>query len=142
MLAQRLMRKVCPHCVADHQPTPQEFAWLRALFPEHAEASFRKGTGCHQCLNTGYLGRVPVAELLEMDADLSGAVRQNDTVAFMGLARRQKQLIPLPKAGLHLAIQGITTLDEAIRLSGDSTMLPAESDAVQADSMVGRGSGQ
>ncbi|MEO5340966.1 MAG: Flp pilus assembly complex ATPase component TadA [Magnetococcus sp. MYC-9] len=131
VLAQRLMRKICSHCVADYRPTVQERAWLQTLLPAADAALFRKGAGCPHCMNTGYLGRVPVGELLEIDAELSNKIRQSDTVGFMERAKRQKQMIPLPMAGLNLAMQGVTTLEEAIRLSGDQSVLApgAESEA-------------
>ena len=135
VLAQRLMRKICLHCLRDHQPTAQEQAWLATIAPDQWRAVFKKGAGCHHCLQTGYSGRTPVAELLEIDAELSSAIRQNNTMEFMALARRQKQMIPLPRAGLNMALQGITTLEEAIRLSGDQTML-SSAEPVSAGEVV------
>ncbi|MBF0159650.1 MAG: Flp pilus assembly complex ATPase component TadA [Magnetococcales bacterium] len=122
VLAQRLMRRICSHCIEDYRPTAQEQIWISTLFPEQLDAGFKRGAGCSHCMNTGYLGRVPVGELLELDADLADAVRQHNTTEFMRLAKSQKRMIPLPVAGLNLALQGMTTLDEAIRLSGDQLM--------------------
>ncbi|MBF0096378.1 MAG: Flp pilus assembly complex ATPase component TadA [Magnetococcales bacterium] len=123
VLAQRLMRKICPHCMTDHQPTVQELAWLQNMVPaEVGSIGFKKGEGCNHCLHTGYSGRIPVGELLEIDAELANAIRQNDTITFMERARQQRTLVPLPRAGLQLAMQGVTTLEEAIRLSGEQAV--------------------
>jgi MSHA biogenesis protein MshE len=79
---------------------------------------FQEGTGCNQCNHTGYHGRIGVYELLEIDYTLADALRRNDPAGFENAARTQNGYRPLMENALDYARQGITSLSEAMRLSG------------------------
>jgi MSHA biogenesis protein MshE len=136
VLAQRLVRKVCDNCKAPYAPTRQEQAWLDSIrsmsgsdraereseslepSPEAGAASgFVKGSGCYQCGNTGYLGRIGVHELLEMDDNMLDALRRADYAAFERAARASPGYESLDRCALRYAEQGITTLEEVARVS-------------------------
>ena len=78
---------------------------------------FRQGKGCHQCNGTGYRGRIGVYELLEMNPQMTDALRNDDQQAFAELARADESYRPLAWAALDDARKGITTLSEVFRLS-------------------------
>ena len=63
VVAQRLIRKICPDCGEEHQPEPSLKQWLGTRFPNQINLIFKKGTGCQNCNLTGYRGRVGVFEL-------------------------------------------------------------------------------
>ncbi|PID43803.1 MAG: MSHA biogenesis protein MshE [Proteobacteria bacterium] len=119
VLAQRLIRKTCPDCAQPYLPTEQEKVWLAAMqaVSPGSDNNFRKGTGCYQCSNTGYRGRMGVYELLEMNDEMLNALRKNDNAEFFAAARRNKGYVPLELSALNYARQGVTTLDEVFRLS-------------------------
>ncbi len=119
ILAQRLIRKLCSNCRTEHELKPSEQAWVRSVDSEQlAGEPFYEGSGCNQCNHTGYLGRIGVYELLEIDFTLADALRRNDPSAFERAALGQDGYRPLLSNALDYARQGITSLSEAIRLSG------------------------
>jgi MSHA biogenesis protein MshE len=120
IVAQRLVRRICEECKEPVQPDNQQRAWLESkLGPEHSDAQFYRGAGCNSCQNRGYNGRIGVYELLKMDAGLARALRDENLQEFADLARHAKGFKILEQAALDFAMQGITTLDEVIAISGD-----------------------
>jgi MSHA biogenesis protein MshE len=134
ILAQRLIRRVCAGCKTPAPPTAQAAAWLRSNAPELAgEACFVHGLGCHQCNNTGYSGRIGVYELLELDEHMTLALARGDSGAFAQHARRAAGYRPLDQVALEYARQGVTTMDEVMRVSADIEALePPATVAMQA----------
>jgi len=118
IIAQRLVRKVCEHCNQDYHPELHEQAWLRSQASHDAQtATFKEGRGCTQCNNTGYQGRIGVFEFLELDEDLADALRREDTSDFTKAAKNSSKYHPFSQHAMELALQGITTLDEVLRIS-------------------------
>ena len=120
VLAQRLVRRVCDSCGEDAEPDQAQLAWLKGVLGDDAvdKLQFRAGKGCAYCSNTGYRGRIGVYELLEMDEELTNALRRMDTEVFSKLARSRKGYRPLLQCALDYAAAGITSLDEVTRLAG------------------------
>ena len=82
--------------------------------------SFKHGIGCTYCHNTGYKGQIGVFELLELDSALCDALRQDDTTTFGRLVHEDSTFQPLAVSGLHFVSQGMTTLSEVIRITGET----------------------
>ncbi len=119
VLAQRLVRKICSSCKTEYTPEKQETVWLYNLLGENAEsASFYHGQGCPHCNNTGYSGRVGVFEFLEIDDDLADDLRREDSAAFAKHARASTNFRPFSKHAMEYATQGVTSLEEVIRVTG------------------------
>ncbi|WP_200934428.1 MULTISPECIES: GspE/PulE family protein [unclassified Methylophilus] len=117
VMAQRLVRLICPHCAIDHTPTENEAVWLRQVLPqEEIPSVFKHGKGCQHCNRTGYLGRIGLYELLEMTNDLAMAANMPDTNIFIQKAREKLKGKTLKDQSLQLALQGKTTLDEIMRV--------------------------
>lgn len=119
ILAQRLIRRVCQHCASPRKLNANEQAWL------HDQAGisldnhdFVEGDGCGQCNQTGYSGRIGIYEFLVMDSSLTEALRCEDQNAFLKAAREQDGYKPLVQNALDYARNGITTINEVIRLCG------------------------
>lgn len=119
--AQRLVRKVCSACA---QPVPHADSLIRAHGLEQIarEAGcalhLRQGAGCAQCNHTGYRGRIAIVEYLRCD----DVVKQQPKGAdFIGQAKKHMAAIgqrSLYEDGLHKVVQGLTTVDEVIRVAG------------------------
>ncbi len=118
VLAQRLVRRICESCKMIHTPDAQELAWLRALTGREEFAGFHQGIGCSHCNNTGYAGRVGVFEFLELDEPMADALRREDTARFAVLARESEGFRPFWQQALELAEQGVTTIEEVMRITG------------------------
>ena len=124
VLAQRLIRKVCNNCSEPHEPDANEQAWLKSNPQLKFKGSgYIKGKGCMQCNNTGYKGRVGIFEFLEIDTQLADALRRSDTSEFHHLAHSRPDFKTLGQSALDLAAEGVSTLEEVIRVAGESVML-------------------
>ncbi len=128
VLAQRLVRRICPDCQRDDKPDKLQSSWIRSRFSHLQQHTFQRGSGCQNCNLTGYKGRIGVFELLEMDVDMMDALRGNDAVKFAQKARVSEGYKPLLECAMELAMQGKTTLEEVMQL-GEGEMHSA-SDAI------------
>ncbi len=135
ILAQRLVRRICESCKEPYEPDVHELAWLYNLGVEKADQlRFYHGAGCPHCNNTGYHGRIGVFELLEIDQGLADHLRRNDTAGFTEHARRHEEFRPFSLHALDYARQGVTSLEEVMRITGgvDELDLP-ELEALAGD---------
>lgn len=119
VIGQRLVRKLCAHCVVDYQLDPQEKAWLKSIHEPSSHKTFKRGKGCHNCHNTGYVGRIGVYELLELDEKMLEALRRNLADEFVKAAKRSSYYLPLTICALKYALAGITSIQEVFRLSAN-----------------------
>lgn len=117
IIAQRLVRRVCEHCSEEHKPDPQELMWLTNLAGERVNSTkFVQGKGCQSCQYTGYKGRVGVFELLEMNEPMMASLKRDDAQAFTELSKANPSFTPLALAAFDYATQGVTTVEEVLRL--------------------------
>jgi len=126
VVAQRLVRRVCENCAEPYEPTAGENVWLHAMDPNRGRtAAFRHGAGCQYCNDTGFRGRIGLYELLELDGTLAEHLRRQDYGAFERAAAQQAGFRPLALSGLDFVLQGITTIGEVIRVTGNLEDQPA-----------------
>ncbi|MEY8878189.1 MAG: GspE/PulE family protein [Leptothrix sp. (in: b-proteobacteria)] len=117
VLAQRLVRTICPHCAEPHQPDAHELAWLQAQCGLNLElGALRHGRGCSECNQTGYSGRTGVYEFIEMTQGLVEAMNHGDPAAFTQAGRRQMAGDTLARDAARLVLAGRTTVEEAMRV--------------------------
>ncbi|MEX8517282.1 MAG: GspE/PulE family protein [Leptothrix sp. (in: b-proteobacteria)] len=118
VLAQRLVRVICPHCAEPHQPDAHEQAWLQAQCGLNPElGALRHGRGCSECNQTGYSGRTGVYEFIEMTQSLVEAMNHGDPAAFTQAGRRQMAGDTLARDAARLVLTGRTTVEEAMRIN-------------------------
>ncbi len=121
VMAQRLVRVVCEHCRKPHNPSPAEHSWLRVSLGQPAELpTVYAGSGCTQCNMTGYQGRTGVYEFLEMTNEVVDAINDGDPSIYVQAARRQMVGNTLRDDALRLILAGRTTVDEAMRITGQT----------------------
>jgi MSHA biogenesis protein MshE len=117
VIAQRLVRRVCDSCSVDYHADEQELFWLTNLAGEQARTGqFKQGKGCQKCQYTGYKGRIGVFEVLEMTEGMMAALKKNDSELFAKLSKQNPSFTPLAKAAFNYAMQGITSVEEVLRL--------------------------
>jgi len=122
VVAQRLVRKICPDCSSHDKVEEARHQWLASRFPNQQQATFFKGTGCQNCNLTGYRGRIGVFELLELEHHMMDALRAGDAVEFSRQARLSPNYKPLLASAMELALQGVVSLDEVMNLGeGDAS---------------------
>ncbi len=120
IMAQRLVRRICAGCTQPAELKSDEQAWLREYGNETAfNATFKRGVGCAHCNYTGYQGRIGVYELLEFDEQLSQSLATGDSAAFGRAAKNARGYQPLNRVALQYAIEGITSMEEVLRISAD-----------------------
>ncbi len=116
VLAQRLIRQLCTHCAAPETPAPALLAGM--ALPEAARGwRFMGPVGCAHCRGTGYRGRRAIAQTLAMDVDLRSLIAERASPARLRAAARERGLETLRDAALHLVREGITSLEEADRVT-------------------------
>jgi len=117
VLAQRLVRTICPHCRTGHTLLAHEQEWL-ADEPGFADGSLQasQGVGCYACHQSGYAGRVAVYEMLEMTPALVHLVNADDPAGFTTEARRAFADFTLRASVLTMVAAGRTTIAEAMRI--------------------------
>ncbi|KLN65413.1 MULTISPECIES: GspE/PulE family protein [Vibrio] len=122
VVAQRLVRRVCPDCKTEDQLDDARIQWLAQCFPNQVSARFVKGHGCQNCNLTGYRGRIGVFEMLELEHEMMDMLRANDAVGFSQVARQSPNYKPLLASAMELALQGTVSLSEVMSLGeGDSS---------------------
>jgi len=113
VLAQRLVRKLCPACRSPHEPDAAE----RSAFAGGAPERIYRAVGCAACNFTGYKGRTGIYELLTVDEDLRRLV--HDTAAERDIREKALALgmVRLREDGLRWVREGVTSLDEVLRVT-------------------------
>jgi general secretion pathway protein E len=121
ILAQRLVRRICPSCKEPEQPSAELLAEL-GLDPAQAkQAVFYRGRGCSACFDIGYRGRSGIYELLTMDDQIRDLLMQNKDAASIKTAAVKAGMRSLRQAGLAKALQGETTLEEVLRVTQEES---------------------
>lgn len=116
VLAQRLIRKICPDCIAEREPDEREQNIL-GLKVQNKVQKLRYGKGCRSCGGTGYKGRIAVHELLMIDEEIRKKMAQRRPAEeIFEYAVHAKLLTPLREDILKLIEEGITTIEELERI--------------------------
>jgi type IV pilus assembly protein PilB len=120
VLAQRLVRRICPDCKAPVEVTASVKEKLHAMGVELASGGvYHSGKGCEECRGTGYRGRIGIFELLVITPELRELILHRRSSAELK-ATAQKRMTTMQQDGLQKAARGVTSLDEVIRIcSGD-----------------------
>lgn len=122
VLAQRLVRKVCPSCAEDVLLTLDEVAELGVAHPEDHAARLvaRRGKGCPKCRFTGYFGRIGIYEVLGVNRRLRQAISAGGSPEQLARTARQDGLRSLREHALRKVADGVTSLEEALRCTADA----------------------
>lgn len=116
VVAQRLVRRICPDCREEKRYTESELSSL-GLDVSLAKKTFFKGRGCQKCRNTGYRGRLGVFELLEVTDDIRDRIQQQDNASQIRDSAQQFGMKLLHTDGLTKSEAGATTLEEVVRIT-------------------------
>jgi len=115
VLAQRLVRRICPDCKEPYIPPPEHASFIE-LYGFNSENLFA-GTGCDRCRQTGFQGRVGLYELLVIDDVYRDIITQNPTVTKLRGLCRERGMISLRDDGFHKVEAGVTTIGEVMRVT-------------------------
>jgi len=121
VMAQRLVRTICPHCKSLCDTSGKRTSQLSTShITFDTDTPLYEGLGCKDCLQTGYLGRTGIFELLVMDDDIRELITRRQTSHGVKEAAIEKGMTTLREDGLRKALAGRTTLDEVLRVTHDA----------------------
>ncbi len=117
--AQRLVRKICPHCVQTFEMDVSELAELGIIVPRTGKVPLKHGRGCVKCRNTGYSGRTGLYEILPYTDELKRLTSKDASLAELREKAIQQGLVTLRECGIKTMLQGLTTYQEVLRVTWD-----------------------
>jgi general secretion pathway protein E len=117
VLAQRLVRTICPSCRVGYEPSPSELRELGLTEP----ALFYQGVGCEHCYGSGYKGRHGIYELMPLTSSIKRQLLKSADAVELRHAALAHGMVPLRAEGAQLVLQGLTTSAEVLRVSRDSS---------------------
>lgn len=113
VVAQRLMRKVCPYCAQAEEPTEEEREFLEQDIPK-----VMRPKGCRYCNNTGYKGRTAIHEILAIDRSIREMISRRATMEEVKDYAIEKQgMKTLKECGVELVEAGVTTMEELMKVA-------------------------
>lgn len=112
VIAQRLVRKICPYCKKPYKPTVLEIQELG--LDESKDYTFYKGEGCQHCMNTGYKGRVGIYEVLAFDDELKSLIIKTQGSIEIEKVAKKKGFKTMFEDGVEKVLNGITTPQELL----------------------------
>ncbi len=115
IVAQRLVRKICPHCKKTRTLSSDECAYLQ--LPQ-SSYSVWEGNGCKECRGTGYRGRSGLFEVMELNERLKALVADSAGLAAIVGAARQEGVVTLREIAIKKMLEGVTTYEEVIAMTG------------------------
>lgn len=131
IIAQRLVRKVCPKCATDVIPKKMQrkeieetIAAIQAvtkLIDINIPEKIKKTQGCDACSHTGYSGQVAIIETLQIDNEMRDIILSGANIKILSEESRKKRMLTMKEDGILKVIEGITTLEEVHRVSNIST---------------------
>lgn len=118
ILAQRLVRVLCPHCKQAAPALPEVVDELRLQrFSNGEDIQLYKAVGCEQCSGIGYLGRAAIMEFLTMSDPLRRLVLKHADATVLQAQAQQEGMATLYEDGLRKALAGLTTIEEVLRVT-------------------------
>jgi type II secretory ATPase GspE/PulE/Tfp pilus assembly ATPase PilB-like protein len=115
VVAQRLLRRVCPHCGEAHTPSDAELNLLGLSEAEAKQGNWRKGKGCPKCFGTGYLGREAVMEVLNVDDEIRQAI-YDGTIVQVRQSLTSDNFHSFRDSAIDKVLSGSTTVEEIRRV--------------------------
>lgn len=117
VMAQRLVRKICPYCIYDYTPTEQEISDAGLTEQDIKESNFKMGRGCVHCDNTGFAGRTGIFELLTVTPEIRGLIYDGGNQDLIREAALRSGMRTLHDAAVVKMKRGITTIREVIKMT-------------------------
>jgi len=117
VVAQRLVRKICPHCLESYKIKVADLAPLALGKQLESEMELKMGKGCQQCRNTGYLGRSGIFEVLPMSEKLRNLTNRKGSLAELQKVALREGMQTLQQSAVDKMLRGVTTFEEVVRVT-------------------------
>jgi type II secretory ATPase GspE/PulE/Tfp pilus assembly ATPase PilB-like protein len=125
IIAQRLVRRLCPHCISSYEADPSQIDIIRymlkdlgieALATKKDGFKLYKSAGCAECGMTGYKGRIGIYEVMNFSEEVRALIRSGSSPSAIVTAARKWDLMLMREDGILKAMQGKTSLDELFKV--------------------------
>jgi general secretion pathway protein E len=117
-MAQRLVRRICPHCAGERSLSNEEAASLRLSVPPGKRIKVKEGQGCHECRGTGYLGRSGIFEILAVDDAIKPLIVEGKDAPEIKREAVKNGMRTLRQSALRKLAEGVTSFEEVVRVTG------------------------
>ncbi len=119
VMAQRLVRRICPRCIEDYIPEKSvlENLDINFILPDIEHRRLFRGKGCDYCKNTGYRGRTAIMEMVRMNDEIRTMIMKNSPSNEIKELAIKNGMLTLLDNGVSKALEGITTIDEVLRVA-------------------------
>jgi type IV pilus assembly protein PilB len=119
VMAQRLVRQICPRCIEEYTPEEDVLENLKVNFelPDPGNFKLYRGKGCDYCKNTGYRGRTAIFEVVRINDEIRSMIMKNSSSNEIKEAAIKNGMRTLLDSGVAKALEGITTIDEVLRVA-------------------------
>ena len=118
VIAQRLVRKVCPYCKEEYNLTKDECYLLKIDYEKVKNYKVSLGRGCEECRGTGYFGRTGIFEIMEMTEKVRSEVDAKAIPSIIKKVAQGQGMNTLRENAIKKLLHGVTTVDEVIRVTG------------------------
>ena len=115
VLAQRLVRRICPKCKEPTEPDPRLLNSLGIRPDQILDASFMIGAGCDHCNNTGFRGRVGIFEMFNVNEELQQMIYEESSLVALRERSREMGMRTMREDGIRKVLAGVTTPDEVLQ---------------------------
>ncbi|MCK5780155.1 MAG: type II/IV secretion system protein [Psychrilyobacter sp.] len=117
IIAQRLVRKNCPHCIAEDETAHNKLLSMNQDDRGYDETKFKRSKGCSKCNNTGYKGRSVLYEIMVLDEEMRAFIAKGSTSIELEKMACDKGMVRLRELGMKKALAGITSLEEVMKVT-------------------------
>jgi len=123
LVAQRVLRQICPHCKEEYEPPAEIVADIKnnlgPLLPKGKEEKIllNRGKGCVECNNTGYLGRIGIFEVFSVTDRIARLILEKGTAGDIQKIAMEEGMITMLQDGYLKALEGVTTIEEVLRVA-------------------------
>jgi type IV pilus assembly protein PilB len=117
IMAQRLVRKICPRCKEEYKPTDLELSLLGPAAEQISSTQLYRGAGCGDCSGTGYRGRIGLFEICMINQQLQNMIFEGLSSVELRVVARELGMRTLREDGLRKVVAGHTTLEEVLRVT-------------------------
>ncbi|MGI9554131.1 MAG: type II secretion system ATPase GspE [Thermodesulfobacteriota bacterium] len=122
VVAQRLVRVLCPHCKEKYEPTDEELARVGINRNEVKDGVLYRSKGCHECIDTGFSGRLAIFEILIIDDDIRNLTLNTTDSSTIKRKAVENGLITLRIDGASKIVNGQTSVDEVLRVTEEESV--------------------
>ena len=119
VMAQRLVRKICPHCREEYDPTDEDLKLVGLSRKRLNGKKLHQAKGCRECRNTGYLGRIGIFELIPMTRKVRALIYDNSNEDEIRSCALEEGMVNLRESGLRKILDASTTIQEVLRITMD-----------------------